>query len=107
MSSWTKGKWRIKDQIINFESIPIYDTLRIEGKKDTMVLSRDDKSSLTTSNIEIINSGGQNRIPIHFSKLHFKNHTLYMIDDKGNIIKDKVKGIGNMKRYHTWFVMKN
>ncbi len=107
MSSWTIGKWELKDRVVNFEVTPIYDTLRIDGKKDTLVLSEDDISGLINSNLNILSSGGQNRIPMHFSRLFFKDHKLYMIDNKGKIIKDKVKGNWGNKRYHTWFVKKN
>ena len=103
---WSKGKWRLKNDTLYFTVIPIFDTLRISGKKDSLVLSQTQNPRVITFDtyfISLLASGGQNKMKID-EKLYYKNDRLYRIDSKGKLELKKISGImdANIKS-HTWF----
>lgn len=106
-SSWSKGKWKTKNDTIYFEVIPIYDTLRRPNLKDSLVLSIDQKPQLITDMsivlIEAISSGGQNRQKMS-SKLYFDGKKLIEIKKNGKLDNRKLKAFWENKKYNTWFV---
>jgi hypothetical protein len=106
-SSWSKGKWRISNDTIYFSIIPVFDTLRIPNKKDTLLLSVDQKPELITdknsSIIHFLSSGGQNRQEMS-SKLFYKDDKLYEIGKRGKLITEKKKQFWINEKHETWFV---
>jgi hypothetical protein len=108
-SSWSKGKWKINNDTIYFSVIPILDTLRIAPKKDTLILSLDQKPELITdkngSITHFLSSGGQNRQQMK-SKLFYKDNKLYVIGKHGKLIMKEQKQFWTNKKYGTWFVKK-
>ena len=107
---WSKGKWIMKNKTIYFTVIPIFDTLRIEGKNDTLILAENELPQLITNEsrsfLRYLTSGGQNKREID-SKLYFRNNKLYRIDSLGKLQTKKVKGFWNSnKTFNTWFVKK-
>lgn len=108
-SSWTKGKWNVKHDTIYFTTIPIFDTLRLSEKKDSLILSLTEIPTLRTyPNAilpQLLSSGGQNRREIDM-KLYFKSDKLYRIDSLGMLITQKVTGFSSQEKYNTWFIKK-
>ena len=108
-SSWSKGKWRMKNDTIIFEVIPVFDTIRKSNVKDTLILSLDEKPELITEkNISIthfLSSGGQNTQNMS-SKLYFDGKKLIEIKKNGKLDNKKMKGFWQNKKYNTWFIKK-
>lgn len=106
-SSWSKGKWKIKNDTIYFDVIPVYDTLRRPNLKDSLVLSIDQKPQLITDMsivfIGALSSGGQNRENMS-SKLYFDGEKLIEIKKNGKLDNRKLKAFWENKKYNTWFV---
>lgn len=109
-SSWSKGKWKMKNDTIYFEVIPVYDTLRRENLKDSLVLSIDQKPQLITDMsivyVQALSSGGQNRQKMS-SKLYFDGKKLIEIKKNGKLDYRKLKAFWENKKYNTWFVKSN
>jgi len=106
-SSWSKGKWKIKNDTVYFQTIPIYDTLRRPNFKDSLVLSVNQKPELITDYsiiyIEALSSGGQNRQLMN-SKLYFDGEKLIEIKENGKLNTKKVKDFWQNKEHPTWFI---
>lgn len=107
-SSWSKGKWTIKNDTIYFSVIPVFDTLRI-SEKDSLILSSDEKSEIITDkNVmfgDLLSGGGQNRKTMP-SKLYYKGNKLYEIGEHGNLIVKKSRSLSNGDEHETWFIKK-
>ncbi|AWA31014.1 hypothetical protein HYN48_13495 [Flavobacterium magnum] len=109
-SSWSQGKWTNNKDTIYFDLIPVYDTLRLADKPDSLVLSSTNKPKIITDNntfaITAVSGGGQNRYPIMI-KLFHKNGKLYVINNSGKLETKKVKSLSNTnEEYKTWFFKK-
>jgi hypothetical protein len=108
-ASWSKGKWKAKNDTIYFKVIPVFDTLRRANLKDTLVLSNNDKPELITdkngSITQFLSSGGQNRQKMS-SKLYFDGEKLIEIKRNGKLDNGKQKNFWDKKKYNTWFVKK-
>ena len=106
-SSWSKGMWKMKNDTIYFDVIPVYDTLRRTNLKDTLVLSIDQKPELISDMsivfIEILSSGGQNRQKMS-SKLYFDGEKLIEIKKNGKLNNRKSKAFWENRQYNTWFI---
>lgn len=106
-SSWSKGKWKMKNDTIQFEVIPVFDTLRRANLKDTLVLSIDQKPQLITDMsivyIEALSSGGQNRQKMS-SKLYFDGEKLIELKKNGKLDNRKLKAFWKNEKYNTWFI---
>ncbi len=108
-SSWSTGKWKISNDTIYFTIIPVFDTLRVPLKKDTLVLSMDQQPELITDKnsliVHFLSAGGQNREKMS-SKLFYKDNKLYEIGKRGKLITEKRKQFWTDKKHETWFVKK-
>ena len=108
-SSWSKGIWKIKNDTVYFQVIPVFDTVRKQGVKDTLILSLDEKPELITeSNGSIkhfLSSGGQSRQKMN-SKMYFDGEKLIEIKKNGKLENGKRKAMWENKKYNTWFVKK-
>lgn len=108
-SSWSKGKWEVKNDTVYFSVIPVFDTLRIARKKDSLILSANQVAELITDTdspvTALISSGGQNRHQMS-PKLYYKGDRLYEIGKHGKPITGKHKAFWTDKKYGTWFVKK-
>ncbi len=106
-SSWSKGKWKIKNDTIYFKIMPVFDTLRRTSLKDTLILSMDEKPELITerngSITQFLSSGGQNRQKMS-AKLYFDGEKLIEIKRNGKLDNGKQKAFWENKKYNTWFV---
>ena len=91
MGFWSKGKWRVKNDTIYYEAIPSYDTLRIAGKRDSLILSRNKIPQLISANSikEIFWPKSYGEQDVHKSKLFFKDKKLYKIKSNGRLITKK------------------
>ena len=107
-SSWSKGKWSVKNDTIFLKVIPIMDTLKIEKNNkysDSLILSSDQKASLVENNefvTSTLSSGGQNRQKPP-QKLLIKNGKLFRFTDNNEIDKKKHLQLGGNKKYKTYF----
>ena len=105
-SSWSKGNWKMKNDTIYFEVIPVYDTLRISNLKDTLLLSMDEKPELITekngSITQFLSSGGQNRYKIS-TKLYFDGEKLIEIKKNGKLDRKERKAFWENKKYTTYY----
>ena len=110
-SSWTIGKWKVKNDTIFLETQLIMDTL-VLGKsgqkqlKDSLVLSPDkfaNRIEFSDYAISTISSGGQNRTKPPL-KLYWKKNRLYRINRNGTLDLRKVNAFGNDKKYKTYFL---
>jgi hypothetical protein len=108
-SSWSEGKWRLKNDTIYFEIIPVFDTLRINHQKDTLLLSVNQKPELITDPsitiFESLSSGGQNKTKMS-SKLYFDGEKLIEIKKNGKLDNRKLKAFWQNEKYNTWFIKK-
>ena len=106
-SSWSKGTWKMENDTIYFDVIPIYDTLRRPNLKDSLVLSIGQKPELITDSsivfIEALSSGGQNRQKMS-SKLYFNGEKLIEIKKNGKLNNKKLKAFWDNRNYNTWFI---
>ena len=85
-SSWSNGKWAIKNDTVYFKTVLVYDTLRINSK-DNLVLAEDEKPKRIFGVTYIsaqLTSGGQNRMPCP-AKLLFRGGELLMLTNSGKI----------------------
>jgi hypothetical protein len=109
-SSWSKGNWKIKNDTIYFTVVPIYDTLRIDGKEDSLILSETEKPLLITdvknyNAFRDLSTGGQNKREIN-SKLFFRKDKLYHINKSGKLITKKVRSVLTSEKFNPWFTKK-
>lgn len=115
-SSWSNGKWKIKNDTIYFIYIPVYDTyndtlITLKNKTefikgDSLVLSDDNKPGRITYMDAIsskISSGGQNRDP-NPSKLFYKSEKLYEIGQNGRLIVRKRKEFWSQKKFKPYYI---
>lgn len=110
-SAWSKGKWEFRNDTIYFTTIPIYDTLKIVGHNDSLLLSRTKtpKLIIASSLKEIIwpESYGEQSVFIN-RKLYYKDDKLFKIDSKGNLIIDKKQQphTKSTEKFDPWFAKK-
>ncbi|WP_026713864.1 hypothetical protein [Flavobacterium daejeonense] len=110
-SGWSKGNWKMKNDTIYLYPILIYDTLRIPGKKDSLILSSTKKPNLIVSkNLNEIywpESSGEQTGNI-FKKLFYKKGKLFQIDKNGKLkIKKERKPYYRVEEYYNpWFEKK-
>lgn len=107
-SSWTKGKWSLKNDTLYFQMIATYDTISYKNNDgtspDKLILSVDKTPERLTpeqyAGMELP-LGGQNfqNCP---KKLFFKKERLYKIY-KGKLIVKKQKGFSIKKKWNPWF----
>ncbi len=108
MSSWSKGRWSIKNDTLYLKTIPIYDTLSYTDKTgkmvDSLVLSDDDKPErVTTPNfIGMLSAGGQNRQACP-DKLFYDGEKLFGITKQGRLIKEKLMGFWSKQKWVPWY----
>ncbi|TYB79234.1 hypothetical protein [Bizionia myxarmorum] len=104
---WSKGKWRVKNDTIYYEAIPSYHTLRIAGKKDSLILSRNKTAQLISANSyeEVFWPRSSGEQDVHKNKLFFKDGKLYKIKKNGKLItkkrtkSDRIDG----EKFDPWF----
>ena len=105
-SNWTSGKWKCTNDTIYFQIIPVYDTLRLKNKKDTLVLSFDDKPEMITENnysgINFIFPNHQNSERLS-KKLFFREGKLIEIKKSGKLDLSKKKQFWSDEKYYTWY----
>lgn len=109
-SSWTIGKWKVKNDTIYLTTEFLMDTLQIRNSEnkvtiDSLVLSNDQKVDSIEQNEFIVSNlsgGGQNRF-IPPNKLYWKRERLYRINENGNLDFRKVKAFWTDKKYKTYF----
>jgi hypothetical protein len=109
-SSWTTGKWELKNDTIYLRTELVMDTLQIrntENKiiRDSLVLSMDQKIERIEQNefiISPLSGGGQNRIKPP-TKLYRKRKKLYQINENGTLDLRKIRGIRTDRKYYTYF----
>jgi hypothetical protein len=106
--SWTKGKWSLKKDTVNFHMTPTYDTISYinnEGTSaDKLILSVDKTSERLTPEQYAsmgLSSVGQNIQP-YPDKLFFKRQRLYNIRN-GRLVKKRIKGFWTKKKWNPWF----
>ena len=112
-SSWTKGKWKVKNDTIFLEVIPVYDTLKYYsggGKvlRDSLLLSLDEKSESITSEqfaMYSLTGGGQDKESIP-KKLYYRNGRLFGIKENGDLRRKRVKGFMTNRKYVPWYIKK-
>ena len=106
-SSWTHGKWFVKEDTILFQMIPVYDTLKIEGENrkvtDSLILSLDPKPEQVTPDIfKVLYSYGQNTHS-YPEKLVFKKGKLFRLAEDGSVIRKKQRGLWIRKKFIPWY----
>lgn len=110
--SWMKGVWKVYKDTIYFNWIPVYDTLKYFDstrniKIDSLILSLDENPELITKKLpDLLYSGNQNYHPTP-EKLYYHDNRLYLIDEKGKLIKGRVKYIWATKKNPQWFVRRD
>ncbi|AVR47097.1 hypothetical protein C7S20_18605 [Christiangramia fulva] len=108
-SSWSKGKWSLKNDTIFLKVIPIMDTTKIVEKNkysDSLILSSDQKASVIEKDELITNalsSSGQNRQNPP-TKLIIKNERLFRLTENNKIDSKKHKHPSSSKKYQTFFI---
>ena len=109
-SSWTIGKWNVKNDTIYLKTEYVMDTLQIRGSenniiRDSLVLSADRKIDRIEQNefiFSTISSGGQNRYKPP-TKIYWKRNKLYRINENGTLDLRKVKEFWTDKKHQTYF----
>lgn len=107
-SGWSKGSWKIKKDTIYLQPILIYDTLRIAGKKDSLLLSSAKKPNLIVAenlnNILWPEFTGEQTDNI-LKKLYHKNGKLFEVSKNGKLRVEKLRNWMSIKEqfYNPWF----
>ena len=109
--SWTIGKWKYEKGTIILEPTYIYDTLIVKDAdenfvKDSLVFSIDSNSNKISQvdyALNLLSSGGQNKVPPPI-KLFYKKNKLIVIGENGKLIKKKVRGFWTKKKYRPWYI---
>ncbi len=107
-SSWSNGKWKVENNTIFLNVIPIMDTLKIVNDNrysDSLILSSDQKANLIKKEETFINAlagGGQNRQKPP-KKLYIRNGKLFRLTDKNEIDNKKHKQLSTDKKFKTFF----
>lgn len=107
-SGWSKGNWKIKKDTIYLQPILIYDTLRIAGKKDSILLSSTKKPNLIVAadldNILWPESSGDQTDNI-LKKLYRKDGKLFQVNKNGKLRVEKLRNWLSIKEefYNPWF----
>ncbi|WP_299157087.1 hypothetical protein [uncultured Christiangramia sp.] len=107
-SSWSKGKWSLKNDTIFLKVIPIMDTLKIVKNykySDSLILSSDPKASQVENDELITNSlssKGQNRQKPP-ERLFIKNKKLFLLTENNKIDKKKYQQGGRNKKHKIYF----
>ena len=111
---WCKGKWTMEEDTLYFAIIPVYDTLRLAGQKDTLLLSFGETPRLLTgADTYNRNKTHRQRLAM-YPKLYFKNNRLYPVDSTGKIDQTRMTAIvtnprtkkTSFKKYPLWFEKK-
>ncbi|WP_405211282.1 hypothetical protein [Dokdonia sp. Asnod2-E02] len=109
-SSWTTGKWNVKNDTIYLKTELVMDTLQIRDSKnnvigDSLVISSDRKIDRIEKNefiVSFLSSGGQNRYEPP-TKICWKRNKLYRINENGTLDRRRVKAFWTNKKYKTFF----
>jgi hypothetical protein len=107
-SGWSKGSWKIKKDTIYLQPILIYDTLRIAGEKDSILLSSTKKPNLiVAANVDNIfwpESSGEQTDNI-LKKLYLKDGKLFEVNKNGKLKVEKLRNWMSIKEqfYNPWF----
>ncbi|MGN6181492.1 MAG: hypothetical protein ACTHNW_20080 [Mucilaginibacter sp.] len=107
-SSWSQGKWTVRNDTVYFKTVSVYDTLRYKNNNghivDSLILSETSTPKVITSPIvsQVLSGFGQNRYPCP-NMLFYKNGKLFSIDKNGNLIKKKIRGLGSKKKWIPWY----
>ena len=107
-SSWSTGKWKLDNNTIFLNVIPIMDTLKIVNNNkysDSLILSSDQKGSLIKKEetlIKALSGGGKNRQKPP-KKLYFRNGNLFRLTDNNEIDNKKYKQLSTDKKFKTFF----
>jgi hypothetical protein len=91
MGFWSKGKWKVNNDTIFFKAVPSYDTLRIVGRRDSLILSRTKTPQLISANSikEIFWPKSSGKQDVYSGKLFFQDNRLYEIKNNGKLITKK------------------
>ena len=121
-SSWSKGKWKIKNDTVYFTTILVFDTIKYIDPKtnlaaDSLFLSIDEKSNLGFDSVYIMRNREKVYIPVYnlktqnthpaIDKLYYRKNKLYEITPDGKLKSKKVKGFWTQKKVPSWFVKMN
>jgi hypothetical protein len=106
-ADWCNGRWtRLKDTIY-LTTVPIYDTLKLPYRPDSLVLSQTREPKVITDENEFVISRLSCSQYIRPNrKFLFRKNRLYVIDSLGKLEIKKTFRMPNGKKYTTWFVRK-
>lgn len=114
-SSWSYGKWIIKNDTVYLSNIVVYDTTSYQdtlkdgniAQKTEVLLSSDDKPDSISQGETFINLiyGGQNRLP-YPEKLFFKRNRIYDFKINGRLNHKRIQGFMTSKKYAPYYVKK-
>jgi hypothetical protein len=113
-SSWTTGKWKMKNDTIYLKTKLIMDTLQIRNSenkiiRDSLVISGNQKAERVESNdliALVLSSGGQNKVKPP-EKLFVRGNKLYLINESGKLDLRKLKAFSSNRKYNTYFRKRN
>ena len=77
--SWSNGTWRIINDTIFFNTIPVYDTAKLDTYFNQISQLAPDK-------------------------LYYRKDKLFGINKNGKLIKGKIKGFGTKKQYPAYYI---
>jgi len=107
---WTIGTWSVKNDTIHLKQITLYDTIRFRNcdKKvriDSLVVSRNLKSKIILCPDSIDNTyTGVTQIIANFkTKFYKKRDRLYLIDEKGQLIKEEWYVLPSKERFPLYY----
>jgi len=123
---WANGKWSLRNNIIYFTTIPVYDTVEVTNskgfKKDSLVLSINNKPERTDllnaigAEVQKVNMGilvqfdtlfcsaGQGTIP--FQRLYYRKGKLFLMKANGKLIRQKRRPEWTDEKKVPWFIKK-
>jgi hypothetical protein len=110
ISSWSSGKWSVKNDTVFLTMIPVYDTVKVFNKNGAFTHYDKAKADSPIPKMQVRHDGvatastgkWQNYLPTP-PKLYLKNGRLYNVDEKGNPIQKKVFNEATGNKQYTYY----
>lgn len=107
VGTWTVGTYKIVNDTIFFNEVPVYDTVQFNRDKlgDSLVLSDDRKPeriALDAFTNRFFSSSAQDRMS-HPLVLIWRKNRLYTLDRHGKLNSKKIKAVTTGKKYVSWY----
>lgn len=111
ISSWSSGKWSVKNDTIFFTMKSVYDTVKVYNKNGAITHYDKAKADAPIPKMQVRHDGvviestgrWQNYLP-NPPKLYLEKGRLYNVDSKGNPIRKKIFNEATSNKQYTYYI---